>query len=257
MPSLRQLLFESRRSVEPEFRWRSREVSRLEGLSDAVLGFALTLLVVSLEVPNTSAELMEVMQGFLGFALTSSVIFSVWQWQWSYFRRYGLEDDVVVWLNAALLFVVLFFTYPLKFLFSRLTGSIFAGRSLLHEAIAPEHARWFWLAYVAGFVAVYLVFALLYLHAYRHRKELELTPYESFETIESLRKSLDLAALGASLSPLLLLLSGTDDPADSPGKTLVFLAMLASLTGAIWATTDYYRSGVRRKAFRAGENRPK
>ena len=29
-----------------------REVSRIEGFSDAVFGFALTLLVVSLEVPD-------------------------------------------------------------------------------------------------------------------------------------------------------------------------------------------------------------
>ena len=32
---------------------RHRDVSRLEGFSDAVFGFALTLLVVSLEVPET------------------------------------------------------------------------------------------------------------------------------------------------------------------------------------------------------------
>ena len=31
---------------------RGREVSRIEGFSDAVFGFALTLLVVSLEVPD-------------------------------------------------------------------------------------------------------------------------------------------------------------------------------------------------------------
>ena len=30
------------------FRWRSHEISRIEGLSDAVFGFAVTLLVVSL-----------------------------------------------------------------------------------------------------------------------------------------------------------------------------------------------------------------
>ena len=33
-----------------------REITRLEGSSDAVFGFALTLLVVSLEVPRTYAE---------------------------------------------------------------------------------------------------------------------------------------------------------------------------------------------------------
>jgi len=48
-----------------KFRRRSHEVSRTEGLSDAVFGFALTLLVVSLEVPKTYSELMQTMRGFL------------------------------------------------------------------------------------------------------------------------------------------------------------------------------------------------
>ena len=37
---------------------RGREVSRIEGFSDAVFGFALTLLVVSLEVPESFADLV-------------------------------------------------------------------------------------------------------------------------------------------------------------------------------------------------------
>ena len=38
---------------------RGREVTRLEALSDAVFGFAATLLVVSLEVPQTFPELVK------------------------------------------------------------------------------------------------------------------------------------------------------------------------------------------------------
>lgn len=34
------------------FRWRGEGVSRIEGLRDTVFGFAITLLVVSLEVPK-------------------------------------------------------------------------------------------------------------------------------------------------------------------------------------------------------------
>ena len=41
------------------FRWRGLEMHRIEGFSDAVLAFAVTLLVVSLEVPHTFGELLE------------------------------------------------------------------------------------------------------------------------------------------------------------------------------------------------------
>ena len=36
-----------------QFRWRGQEITRIEGLSDAVFAFAITLPVVSLEVPKT------------------------------------------------------------------------------------------------------------------------------------------------------------------------------------------------------------
>lgn len=52
-----------------------REITPLEGFSDAVFGFALTLLVVSLEVPNTYAELMDTMRGFGAFAVCFALLY--------------------------------------------------------------------------------------------------------------------------------------------------------------------------------------
>jgi hypothetical protein len=52
---IREKLVQREIGARADFRWRSHEISRIEGLSDAVFAFAVTLLVVSLEVPKTFA----------------------------------------------------------------------------------------------------------------------------------------------------------------------------------------------------------
>jgi hypothetical protein len=109
------------------FRFRGKEISRFEGFSDAVLGFAVTLLVVSLEVPRTFPELLASMRGFAAFGICFAILVWVWFQQYLYFRRYGLEDTTSIVLNSVLLFVVLFYIYPLKFLFRLLVDQVTGG----------------------------------------------------------------------------------------------------------------------------------
>src|SRR6266568_4842749 len=103
---LREKLIGHRLGENNKFRWRSHEISRIEGLSDAVFAFAVTLLVVSLEVPKTFDELAVAMRGFGAFAICFALLFIVWFNQYKFFRRYGLQDALTVCLNGALLFVV-------------------------------------------------------------------------------------------------------------------------------------------------------
>lgn len=178
------------------FRWRSHEISRIEGLSDAVFAFAVTLLVVSLEVPKTFNELAETMRGFGAFAISFVLLFSVWFNQYKFFRRYGLNDTITVLLNAALLFVVLFYVYPLKFLFSTLVDRLMGGHGEVRlpngnvvAMIEMDQMGTLMLIFGAGYLAVFGVFILLYWHAYRKRADLELNKLELFDTRNSIQES--------------------------------------------------------------------
>ena len=198
---------------EADFRWRGQEVSRIEGFSDAVFGFAITLLVVSLEVPKTSTELLSMMRGFVAFALCFFLLFQVWFHQYRFFRRYGLQDNYILWLNALLLFVILFFVYPLKFLLSYTINQFTdAGINVrlpdgtFEPAIKAAHAPTLMSVYGLGFAAVFCTFALLNYHAYRKRAELGLSELEVFETRISIQQNV-LNALFALISILIALVS--------------------------------------------------
>ena len=56
------------------FRYRAHEVSRIEAFSDVVFGFAISLLVVSLEAPKNYHEMVETLRGFIPFAITFFVL---------------------------------------------------------------------------------------------------------------------------------------------------------------------------------------
>jgi uncharacterized membrane protein len=173
----RKHLISRQTSGEPGFQWRGAEVTRLEGFTDAVFAFAVTLLVVSLEVPKTFPELMAAMRGFFAFGICFTLLANVWYQHYRFFRRYALETPWVVFLNCALLFFVLFYVYPLKFLFTAMFE---------RSEIEAAEARALYTIWSLGYAAVFAVFALLYLHAWRIRAQLELTPFEAIRTRVSL-----------------------------------------------------------------------
>ena len=185
------------------FDGRRHEVTRLEGFSDAVFAFAVTLLVVSLEVPRTFNELMAAMRGFFAFAICFALLFQVWWRHHTYFRRYGLEDSVTKALTGILLFVVLFYVYPLKFLWTLVIVGQFMGDAAVRLSdgrvepmiLNTQLPRLFEI-YGLGAAAVFSVFVALYLHAYRLRDALGLTPHETLDTRLSVLSNIGLAAVG-------------------------------------------------------------
>jgi flagellar biosynthesis/type III secretory pathway M-ring protein FliF/YscJ len=68
----------------------------------------------------------------------------------------------------------------------------------LEPVLLPEHRPWIYLVFGCGFAAVFLVFFLLYRHAYRRREQLGLNELEIYETRHSMRRMLVAVMVGVS-----------------------------------------------------------
>jgi len=179
---MRNSLFKGRPAALPGFRLRGEEVKRIETFSDGVFAFAVTLLIVSLEVPKSYEELLISMRGFLPFALCFTLLVSLWYNQHVFFRRYALDDKKTIFLNACLLFIVLFFVYPLKFLFTLLFSGLIYREGKNPFSIDGKDVPWLMVIYSLGYCLIYALFGLMYRHALQHRQELELNELEVFDT---------------------------------------------------------------------------
>src|ERR1041384_8739467 len=58
------------------------------------------------------------LRGFPAFAICFLLLALIWNGQYKFCRRYGLDDGAARFLTCVLLFLVLFYVYPLKFLFN-------------------------------------------------------------------------------------------------------------------------------------------
>ena len=159
-------------------KWRGGDISRLESFTDAVFAIAITLLVVSHDVPKNFYEFKSVMWGFVGFGVTFTMLVFIWLTNFKFHRRYGLEDGVTIFLNSLFIFLVLFFIYPLKFL-----AQVLINWGILNRGFGIDFNIGFsggfeyydiFIIYGLGGFAIWFVIILMYLHAYNMREILDL-----------------------------------------------------------------------------------
>lgn len=180
--------------IENGFRIRGAVISRLEVFSDVIFGLALTLQVVSLQVPRTFGELRVSIRGFVPFAICFGLFSLLWHAHYKFFRRYALEDRATLALNSVLLFVVLFYVYPLKFLFGALAGDW--NGNLTSQIRSPAEIPELVLLYGVGFAAAFLLIAAMHVNAWRQREKLELSGTERLITMAMVVDSVGIAGVG-------------------------------------------------------------
>lgn len=186
---------------EKHFRWRGGAVSRLEALSDAVFALSLTLLVVSLEVPRDFADMKVAFNHLPAFAICFAMLLMLWYYNFIFHRRFGLEDFGTIVLNGLLLFLILFYVYPLKFLFTYLVDVLILGQPPTVR-IASRDMPLLMILYSSGFAGISLLYAMLNLRAYCKHDELGLDARELVVTRSAVQEqflSLGIALLSITI----------------------------------------------------------
>lgn len=198
---LRKKLFNSSQEL---FKHRATEIVRVEALSDAVFAFSVSLLVASLEVPQTFEELRSIIFGALPFFATIAIVFLLWYQQYIFFRHYGLNDTRIIVLNLVYLAVILFYIYPLKFLFSLLIGS-WTGIDLFPKAteagklvLSVEEFPQLIMLFGTGYFVIWFLLYLMHRHVLKFGARLALSHYELCYTRKEKRGALMNALIGIS-----------------------------------------------------------
>ena len=160
-----------------------------------------------------------------------ALLMTFWNAHVRYHRRYGLEDVFTRVMTMAILVLVLFFVYPLKFLFTMLTVSMFE----LNLGNAPHlenamQADVLYVIYGLGFAGVWSLYALLYWHALRRREDLQLDEAELLQTRAVLAENL--IYVGVCLLSVTLALA--TDYAAWPGLIYFLLGPLQAANGFRW-----------------------
>jgi uncharacterized membrane protein len=132
--------------------------SRLQAFSDGVFAFAATLMVVSFDLSGDFQVLLSQGVSFIAFAVSFFVLVALWVVHYNYFRRSGYVDYWIITLNTVLLFVTLYYVFPLKSLVRSWFGE---------EGITMEGLSELFQMYSIGFALIFLCYALMYFRAFK------------------------------------------------------------------------------------------
>lgn len=136
--------------------------SRIEAFSDGVFAFAATLMVVNFSLDNGIGFDKSSGAGFLSFAVSFFVLVSLWWVHYNFFRRNDYIDNWIILFNSVLLFVSLYYVFPLKTMVQSLLGE--GGISSFNDL-----SNLFTL-YGIGFLLIFFCFSMMYFRAFKKTK---------------------------------------------------------------------------------------
>jgi uncharacterized membrane protein len=179
--------------MNKEFRFRGEEPGRLENFSDAAFALAIALLLISTSAPTNLEQLKKFAWDLIPFSVSIVLIVLIWHEHFVFFYRYGLRNVKVIVLNTIFLIIVLFYVYPLKFLWKYLLlnplARAFNQQSIIKEVsemARPEDTGSLMIIYGIGAASIFLILMLMYRYALKNSDRLQLNKIEEFDTRSSM-----------------------------------------------------------------------
>ncbi len=188
--------------MNKEFRFRGEEPGRLENFSDAVFALAITLLLISTSAPSNFDQIKKFVWELIPFCACMVLIVLIWHEHFVFYYRYGFRNTKVVVLNTLFLIIVMFYVYPLKFLFKFLLlyplALAFNQENILLELsqmAKPADTAQLMIIYGIGAASIFLVLTLMYRYALKNSHLLLLNKIEEFDTRASMSSNFLMATV--------------------------------------------------------------
>ena len=163
------------RSTDP-----NNGTSRIDNLTDAVFGIAITLLIFNLVNPNSFTDLLTFTKTLPAFLISISFLMLFWYEHNRFSRMYDMNKTPFIVLNVLFIALIIFYVYPLRFLTLYLTTIFFDAE--LGLSIENYQAPLLMIYYGAAAFALYFTLFLFYRKAYKMKVELRLTTDEAHYT---------------------------------------------------------------------------
>ena len=172
--------------TDPRITYRGESPSRLDNLTDAVFGIAITLLLFNISNPNSFTDLLSLTKTFPAFLISIGFLILIWAEHSNFTLIYSLNDKIFKLINTFFIALIIFYVYPLRFLSLILTSAFFDIN--IPISITSKNVPELMIYY--GFVAfaLYVTLYLFYRRALVIKTKLDLNDYEIFLTREMMKR---------------------------------------------------------------------
>ena len=168
------------RYKDPRMHYRGENPSRLDNLTDAVFGIAITLLIFNSANPNSFEELLTFTKTLPAFLLSISFLILIWKEHLDFSRIYSLQDGTFIFLNTVFLALIIFYVYPLRFFTLFITNFVFNTGVNIQMAFSQVPSLMIYYGLAAA--ALYFVIFLFYQRVLKIKEKIQLNEFELFVT---------------------------------------------------------------------------